>query len=130
MLAGARLGDHPVLAHAPGEERLAEGVVDLVGAGVAEVLAFEVNIGPAIMAGQACRIVKQGFPSGVFLKVTAEFRLEIRIILRFCVKILQFIQCGHDGFRYETAAKSAESAIFIRHVDSSHSSFQGWPAHK
>ena len=41
VLAGAGLGDHPGLAHALHEEGLAEGVVDLVGAGVAEVLALQ-----------------------------------------------------------------------------------------
>ena len=43
MLAGAGLGDDPRLAEAPGEQRLAERVVDLVGAGVGEVLALEVE---------------------------------------------------------------------------------------
>src|SRR5487761_1734848 len=41
VLAGAGLGDDPQLAHAPGKEHLAEGVVDLVGAGVEQVLALE-----------------------------------------------------------------------------------------
>ena len=43
VLAGARFGDHPLLAEPPGQERLAEGVVDLVGAGVGEVLALQVE---------------------------------------------------------------------------------------
>ena len=41
VLAGAGLGDDALLAHAPGEQRLAEHVVDLVRAGVGEVLALE-----------------------------------------------------------------------------------------
>ena len=41
VLAGAGLGDHPGLAHPLGEQHLAEHVVDLVGAGVGEVLALE-----------------------------------------------------------------------------------------
>ena len=41
VLAGAGLGDDAPLAHAPGEQRLAERVVDLVRAGVGEVLALE-----------------------------------------------------------------------------------------
>ena len=130
VLPRAGFGDDALFAHPAGKESLTEGVVDLVGAGVQQIFPFQVNIGPAIMAGQACRIVEQSFPPGIFCKVTAEFRLEIRIVLRFCVKFLQFIKRGHDGFRYETAAKSAESAIFIRHVDSSHSSFQGWLVHQ
>ena len=41
VLPGAGLGDDPPLAHAHGEQRLAERVVDLVRAGVREVLALE-----------------------------------------------------------------------------------------
>ena len=43
VLAGAGLGDHPGLAEPPGEQRLAQRVVDLVRAGVGEVLALEVE---------------------------------------------------------------------------------------
>ena len=41
VLAGAGLGDDPLLADALGEQRLAQHVVDLVRAGVVEVLALE-----------------------------------------------------------------------------------------
>ena len=44
VLAGAGLGDDPRLAHALGEQRLAERVVDLVRAGVVEVLALEPDL--------------------------------------------------------------------------------------
>ena len=43
VLTGTGLGDDPGLAEAPRQERLAERVVDLVGAGVGEVLALEVQ---------------------------------------------------------------------------------------
>ena len=41
VLAGAGLGDDALLAHARGQQRLAERVVDLVRAGVREVFALE-----------------------------------------------------------------------------------------
>ena len=41
VLPGAGLGDDAPLAHADGEQRLAERVVDLVRAGVRQVLALE-----------------------------------------------------------------------------------------
>ena len=47
MLAGAGLGDDPGLAHAPGEQDLAEAVVDLVRAGVVQLLALEIDLGAA-----------------------------------------------------------------------------------
>ena len=43
VLAGAGLGDDPGLAEPARQQRLAERVVDLVGAGVGEVLALEVE---------------------------------------------------------------------------------------
>ena len=49
VLAGAGLGDHPGLAHPPGEQRLAEHVADLVGAGVVEVLALEQDPGADLL---------------------------------------------------------------------------------
>jgi hypothetical protein len=45
VLASAGLGDDALLAHASREQRLAEGVVDLVCAGVGEVLALEPQLG-------------------------------------------------------------------------------------
>ena len=44
VLAGSGLGDDPRLAEAPGEHDLPERVVDLVRAGVVEVLALEVEL--------------------------------------------------------------------------------------
>ena len=44
VLAGAGLGDDALLAHALGEQRLADGVVDLVRAGVIEVFALEIDL--------------------------------------------------------------------------------------
>ena len=41
VLAGAGLGDDARLAHALGQQRLADHVVDLVGAGVVQVFALE-----------------------------------------------------------------------------------------
>jgi hypothetical protein len=44
VLAGPRLGDEAALAHAPRQQRLADAVVDLVRAGVVEVLALQVQV--------------------------------------------------------------------------------------
>ena len=52
VLAGAGLGDDAALAHALGEQDLAEAIVDLVRAGVVEILALEIDFRAAEMAGQ------------------------------------------------------------------------------
>ena len=53
VLAGAGLGDDPGLAHPLGQQRLAEHVVDLVRAGVVEVLALEQDPRAAGVLGEA-----------------------------------------------------------------------------
>ena len=52
MLAGAGLGDDAGLAHPPGEQDLAHDIVDLVCAGVVELVALEIDLGAAEMVGQ------------------------------------------------------------------------------
>src|SRR3712207_9214218 len=48
VLAGPGLGDDPLLADPLGQQRLAQHVVDLVRAGVVEVLALEPDARPEI----------------------------------------------------------------------------------
>src|SRR5262249_8424291 len=58
VLTGSRLGDDARLAHAAGEERLADRVVDLVCAGVIEVFALEKDASAAGFLSQALREVQ------------------------------------------------------------------------
>ncbi len=51
VLAGAGFGDHPRLAHPAGEQNLAERVVQLVRAGVRQVLPLEQQPGAASLLG-------------------------------------------------------------------------------
>ena len=62
VLAGAGLGDDPPLAEPPREHRLAERVVQLVRAGVQEVLALEVE---ALAGGEALGERQRRRPAGV-----------------------------------------------------------------
>lgn len=59
VLPGPRLGDDARLAHPPGDQDLPDGVVDLVGAGVVEVLAFEVDAAAVALAQPACEIERR-----------------------------------------------------------------------
>ena len=52
---GARLGDDPLLAQSLGEQRLAERVVDLVGARVRQVLALQPDVVPELL-GKSPRV--------------------------------------------------------------------------
>jgi hypothetical protein len=64
VLAGAGLGDDAGLAHALGQQDLAEAVVDLVRAGVVQLVALEIDLGAAEMLGQALgEIEREGRPA-------------------------------------------------------------------
>src|SRR3954451_7979323 len=75
VLARAGLGDDPRLAHPAGEQRLAEGVVELVRARVHEVLALEPDLAPGRLAeplGQVQRrrpAAEVAAPDGELLRV-------------------------------------------------------------
>ena len=65
VLAGAGLGDHPRLAHPAGQQGLAERVVDLVGTGMVEVFAFEIDARPAAFSAQPLGEIKRRRPAHV-----------------------------------------------------------------
>ena len=69
MLAGAGFGDDAGLAHAPGKEDLADGVVDFVGAGVEQVFALEVDFRAAEFAREAFGEVKGSGPAAKFAQI-------------------------------------------------------------
>jgi hypothetical protein len=77
VLAGAGFGDDAGLAHAFGDEDLAERVVDLVRAGVQQVFALEINLRAAEFARQAFGEIQRRGAADELAQVVAEFALEI-----------------------------------------------------
>ena len=63
--AGARFGDQAFLAHAFGEERLADRVVYLVRAGVVEVLSLQIDLRAAHLFRQTLGEIERGSASHV-----------------------------------------------------------------
>ena len=116
VLAGAGLGDHLLLPHAPGQQHLADGVVDLVGAGVVEVLALEVDLRPAALFGQSPGKVEGAGPADVVLQPVGELLVEGRIRLGLTIGSVQLQKRGHQGLGHVAAAELAEMAAFVRVV--------------
>ena len=64
VLAGAGLGHQPRLAHLQGQQPLTDDVVDLVRAGVGQVLPLEQHPHPEVL-GQPAALGHRGGPAGV-----------------------------------------------------------------
>jgi hypothetical protein len=82
VLAGAGLRDDAPLAHAQGQARLAERVVELVGAGVDQVLALQEDLGAPEETGQVLREGDRRRAAREGGEVARELRPEVRICAR------------------------------------------------
>src|SRR5207248_1478138 len=110
VLAGAGLGDHTRLLHAHGEQRLAEHVVDLVGAGVAEVLALEPDARAAAVLAEPRREVERRRTAGVIREQPGQPSLERAVAPRGDVRLLQLDERRHQRLRHEAPAEAPEVA--------------------
>ncbi len=107
VLPGAGLGDDPPLPHPRGEQRLAERVVDLVRAGVREVLALEDDAGAAGGGGQPLRLVERRRPADVVAQQVAELGPEALFVADPEVRLGQLLDRRHQRLGHEPAAVGA-----------------------
>src|SRR5262249_50846800 len=98
------------LAHPLGEQRLAEGVVDLVRAGVIEILAFEVDRVPGPLA-QTGREVQRRGTSHVIAQQQIELRAEVRVCARCRPRVFELGQGGHQRVGRVVPAVLAEPVL-------------------
>src|SRR3989442_14328488 len=96
MLARASLGDDAFLAHAQRQQGLADGVVQLVGARVAQVLALEVNMRATEVLAEAGRRVQRGGPPDKCSAVARQLQLELGIGLGLVPNVLELFQRPHQ----------------------------------
>ena len=114
MLARARLGDDAALAHADGEQRLPERVVDLVRACVREILALEKDPRAAERGGQPRRFVDRRRPTDVVLQQTIELGVEGFIVAHGEVRALELLDRVDERLGDVASAELAEVAARVR----------------
>ena len=114
MLPGAGLGDDALLAHALGEQDLADAIVDLVRAGVIEVLALEIDFRPAQMRAQAFGEIERIGPAHVLPQVIVELGAEDVVVLGLLVGALEFEDERHQRLGDVAAAENAKMSVFVR----------------
>ncbi|MOA07868.1 hypothetical protein D3C78_1275950 [compost metagenome] len=114
MLARAGLGNDALLAHALGQHRLADHVVDLVRAGMVQLFALEVDLGAAHFSAHAGRMVDGRRPAHVVVELGRELGDEFGVVLVACVGLAQLGQRVGQGFTGKAAAIAAEMPGGVR----------------
>ena len=111
VLAGAGFRDNASFLHALREQRLAYGVVDLVRAGMTQVLPLEIDPGSAQRPGELFGEVEGSRPPHVLSQTVAEFFLKIAIPANFRIDLFQFQDRRHEGLGNVLPSIFAEPAL-------------------
>src|SRR4029077_3467617 len=101
-------------AHALGQKHLAQDVVDLVAAGVIQLVALEVDFGTIEVPGKPLGVIERAGTTGIMRQEIGELALELRIGLGLAISLLQLEDERHQGLGDVAAAEKAEMAAFVR----------------
>ena len=112
VLPRARFGDDPLFAQPLGDETLQNRVVDLVGPGVVEIFAFEVD-GSTDLVGDVFGVVEGAGASDVVLQVVVGFTPKLFVEADFGIGVIELFEDRHQGFRDVTPAEDTEMAQFV-----------------
>ena len=113
VLTGTSFGNDARLAHALGEHGLADHIVDLVGAGMVEVFALQIDLGAAHFLRHAGRMVDRRGTADEVGQLVAEFGQEVRVVLVPGVGLAQLFEGMGQRFAGKAAAVGAEVAACI-----------------
>ena len=97
VLSRSGLRDDPLLPHLLGEEALADHVVDLVGAGVVEVLPLEVDLRSSEVPGHPVGVVEHRRPSGVLVVHPVDLDHEFWVLDVLVIRAIEFDDRVHEG---------------------------------
>src|ERR1019366_6182733 len=104
------LRDDAPLAHAPREERLAHHVVDLVRAGVRQVLALEQHAHAQLLRESSALGDRRGTP-GVVCQQIVELPVEFGISPRLLEGLLEIEAGRHQGLGNEASPEFTEAPV-------------------
>ena len=101
-------------AHPARKQRLAQGVIDLVRAGVQKVFAFEINLRAARVCSQPLRVKQWCWSASVIAQQQIEFAPEIIVVSRARELVGQLLERRDQCFRNVAATEFTPVAVFVR----------------
>ena len=116
MLPRSGLGDDARLAHADGQQRLPQRVVDLVRAGVVEIFAFEPDLRTTAMLAEPTRVIQRRGPAHVISQQRLQLCLKGIVLPGLVIGPGQFVQGPRQRLRHVPPTVLAESSTLVRHV--------------
>ena len=111
VLAGSRFRDDAGFPEPLRQQDLAEGVVDLVGASVEQVLALEVNLRPTEFLRPTVGEIERGWPPDVVFQQIIELGLESGVGLRLGIRLREILQGRHQCLGDEHPPELSEVAF-------------------
>ena len=116
MLASTGFCDDPGLAHAARQQDLSEHIVDLMRAGVVQLVALQIDLGATQMLGQALCKIEWAWPAHVVFPQIVHLGPEFRVHLGLLIFFFEAQDQRHQRFADKATAKYAETTIFVRPV--------------
>mmetsp|Transcript_8216 Transcript_8216/g.19649 ORF Transcript_8216/g.19649 Transcript_8216/m.19649 type:complete len:304 (-) Transcript_8216:430-1341(-) len=111
MLSSASLSNDSLLAELYGQQGLADGIVDLVGASVSQLLALEPDLCTAAEVAESLCMVQRGGAADEVLAEPRQLSLELRIHLPLLPGHLQLVVRHHQSLRNETTAEDGGAKV-------------------
>ena len=116
VLTGTGLGDDAFLAHALRQQPLADRVVDLVRAGVTQVLALQVDARTAEPSRQVLGEIERRGTTDVFAQAATQLGLEARLTPPLPIGRFELEERGHQRLGNVAPAELPVMAVAIRHA--------------
>src|SRR5664280_833081 len=113
VLTGTRLGDQALLAHPTSEEGLTYDIVDLVGAGMSQVLALQQHPNAQLL-GETQALSDRGGPTTVRVEKVIELTAKCRIDPGLAKRGFELHARGHQRLGDEPTAELAEAPGWSR----------------
>ena len=113
VLAGTGFGNDLLLAHELGKETFTHAVVQLVGTGVVEIFALEINLALAENTAQALAVIHGSRAALKLAADAAQFIDKLRTLADLKIRIVDLLECRNQFGGQECAAVLTEITVLI-----------------